>query len=736
MWRILIGLLAALALSACDLSGGPKGSSTSAFVPAAQGGTLEVAGARLVIPPAALSQDTTVTLEVKEKPLEPADNPMRPVGPPVRVDLGGASLKQPASLQAPYTPDSQPAYYLYLETSPDHAGDGGPATYVRPIPGLSLSAIRAQGNPLTLDVPRGGLYTPVRVQQVPTEGGDSPLQVPFYWQAGYPWCSPTSMAMLINYFKPLPGINGRKGAPTGRVANYTLTDMLDWPAGQTGWVGDFVKNTGVPQHLWSWLRWDPNLMPSAPFTAYAIQLTTGFFGLGPKRPLVTTSDRQSHAFVIVGANGKGVYINDGNARWNGTHPFMSWQQFKDWTCKLKDPNDPSKGCSSEPNEELGTLVIYGEPRPEAERRGSIELAPSSLSFLDPRHPSDRSKNLSNGAWDGRYLGGFLFDDAQGFGYIPYDAESGHAIPSSANPLLGFNVVNLTGASLEYEVLVHLHAGGLPSTTRRTLTVGAYNLISTTPYDGLFSLEELAGHKISSLTPAFVEIELRQDGVVQDVKEIHFKATPPTLIPQATITQPAPSATVYRGVPVQLSGFAREGTPSLDLPCERLSWRSSASGDYPGPGCSTSLTFTSNGPRTLTLRAIGRQGAIAEASVNVNVLDPPPNLPPVIDEMHIKDAGGNEIGDGQRVETMKPLNLSVAAHDPEGDPLTYAWSACKPEWTPLECAGLGDLPTDPDGTSSFDPLQRGFGTWTFYLSARDGHSATSRTRTITIAQVIK
>lgn len=730
MRKTLVGILAALTLSACNLSGGGKDSSTSAFIPAAQGGTLETAGAKLVILAGALSQDSTVTLEVGEKPVEPADNPMQPVGPAVRVDLGGASLKQPASLQAPYTPDSQPAYYLYLETSPDNAKDGGPATYVRPIPGLSLNAVQAQGNPLTLEVPRGGLYTPVVVRQVPTEGGDNPLQVPFYWQAGYPWCSPTSMAMLINYFKPLPGINGRPfGAPTGRVANYTLTDMLDWPAQQSGWVGDFVKNTGVPEQLWKWLRWDPNLMPSAPFTAYAIQLTTGFFGLGPARPLVATSDRQWHAFIIAGANGNGVFINNSNDRWNGFHPFMTWKQFKEWTCKLKDPNNPSKGCSSEPNQDLSTLVIYGEPRPEAERRGSLELAPSSLSIYDPY-----ATLLSSSKWDGRYLGGYLFDDTQGFGYIPYDADSGRAIPSSANPRLSFNVVNLTGAPLEYEVLVRLHAGSLPSTTRRTLTVGTYSLASITPYDGLFSLEELAGHKISSLTPAFIEIELRQDGVVQDVKEIRFKATPPTLIPQVTITQPAPNATVYRGVPVQLSGFAREGTPSLDLPCERLSWRSSVSGEFPGSGCSTSLTFTTNGPRTLTLRAIGRQGAIAEASVNV--VDPPPNQPPVIDEMHIKDANGNDIGDGQRVETMRPLSLSVVAHDLESDPLSYSWSACKPEWTPLECAGLGKLPTNPDGTASFDPLQRGFGTWTFYLFVNDGHSTSSRTRTITVAQVIK
>lgn len=113
-----------------------------------------------------------------------------------------------------------------------------------------------------------------------------------------------------------------------------------------------------------------------------------------------------------------------------------------------------------------------------------------------------------------------------------------------------------------------------------------------------------------------------------------------------------------------------------------------------------------------------------------------NLPPIIDEMHIKDTSGNELGDGQRVETMQPLGLWVVAHDPEGDPLSYTWSACKPGWTPLECAGLGALPTNPDGSSSFAPLERGFGTWNFYLNVYDGHTVSTRTRTITVAQVIK
>jgi len=123
---------------------------------------------------------------------------------------------------------------------------------------------------------------------------------------------------------------------------------------------------------------------------------------------------------------------------------------------------------------------------------------------------------------------------------------------------------------------------------------------------------------------------------------------------------------------------------------------------------------------------------------VTVTDPPANLPPVIDAMHIRDSNGNEVGDGQAVATKYALSLSVQAHDPDGDPIAYGWSACMPGWTPLQCAENGGLPTAADGSASFDPVQHGYGTWTFRVTADDGHHdlATIQSRTITIDQDVR
>ncbi len=197
--------------------------------------------------------------------------------------------------------------------------------------------------------------------------------------------------------------------------------------------------------------------------------------------------------------------------------------------------------------------------------------------------------------------------------------------------------------------------------------------------------------------------------------------------------------VYRGIATQLSGYANDinrltGQPTDLVPCNQMSWTSSVASDVVPASCTGNVTFTSNGSRTLTLTAIGKFGAKGSASVTINVTDPPPNLAPVIDEFHIKDNLGNEVGDGQVVTTNVALNLTVKAHDPENDQIHYVWSACLKGWTALQCSLNGNLPTNADGSSSF----LGVGTYTFWITADDGQHtyATIASRTITINPAVR
>src|SRR5262249_48467899 len=176
--------------------------------------------------------------------------PSRGVVPSFRVARGGAIPTQPASLSTPFTAGSQPAYYLFLETGPAQGTGAGNETWVRPIADLSNEAVIPPGVQLTVPVTRAATYQVVLVQPAPTGGGDSSLQVPFYGQWGYPWCAPTSMSMLINYFEPLPGLDNRPDAPEGRVSNYFLTTFDRQSPTSGASVEDSVQLPGVPQELW------------------------------------------------------------------------------------------------------------------------------------------------------------------------------------------------------------------------------------------------------------------------------------------------------------------------------------------------------------------------------------------------------------------------------------------------------------------------------------------------------
>ncbi len=143
-------------------------------------------------------------------------------------------------------------------------------------------------------------------------------------------------------------------------------------------------------------------------------------------------------------------------------------------------------------------------------------------------------------------------------------------------------------------------------------------------------------------------------------------------PVPVIERPLPGETIYQGLPFRLRGSASDrNEPGQTLACGGLIWRSSLVADpLPGFGCEVPVTFTTTGPRTLTLYGTDPQGETSSTSVLVNVLPPPANLPPAVAVRSPEP--GSVAGPDER------FTVAGLAVDPEGaTPLTYRWTVTYP-----------------------------------------------------------
>ncbi len=142
-------------------------------------------------------------------------------------------------------------------------------------------------------------------------------------------------------------------------------------------------------------------------------------------------------------------------------------------------------------------------------------------------------------------------------------------------------------------------------------------------------------------------------------------------PTVQITAPTDGAEVFRGAGVVLRGSGDDvNEPGGELECEDLVWTSSVPGDadFPTTGCEVQVTFPTNGARTLTLTGTDGRGATGTDTVSVNVVEPPPNLPPNVQITSPSDHPE------PAPPIDQPLTLSATVSDPENDlPLTYQWT---------------------------------------------------------------
>lgn len=586
MRLLWLGLIA-LALAACTAAGTPSTGTVSKAIPAQSGGSLELGGAKLVIPAGALNQDSTVRLTVSDKPQGVAGDPISPSGAAINVDLGGAALSQAADLTLPAVQAGDPDYTAIEEFS------GGVRTVrAGKAAGASVGSLKQAASGLVYSSTRfnkNSSYYLVSVAPFSRPDGE-PLQVPFYWQAAGFWSSPTALAMMLNYFQ-------LGGYP--QYANNTVLPQCpacsatSWPGlydiawasklyQSDKWPSEHLQDLGADPKYYLERSWDANMIATKFFEA-TIKLTNAGFNLFgttfPPRPvLVSWLDGDfpavRRAQVIVGSTDKTVWINDPRDRWSGSHPFKTWAGF--YAQKFYTQNDGTV---------LRTTVMANlVPKPQT---GSLELAP-----LNNSEDSNRTLLFRNGAnqalskwvWsyaDGKYSGYFYGDE--GVAKLSPDNELGRIIPVSSRLEFSFNVVNLTAQTQTYTAALLLTGCAFVSSDPRCyqstdVTVPAYSRAPVTLSFGKLS----DGLGLSASGTQWLEVSLRDQGnTFTERHSIRFKVGPDP-IAQVGILQPADGASFKADAASGLYTLTMQGSGQLGdgsaLPAVQLRWSYTVAGN--------------------------------------------------------------------------------------------------------------------------------------------------------------
>jgi subtilisin family serine protease len=148
-------------------------------------------------------------------------------------------------------------------------------------------------------------------------------------------------------------------------------------------------------------------------------------------------------------------------------------------------------------------------------------------------------------------------------------------------------------------------------------------------------------------------------------------------PVVQITRPTGGEVIPPGTPYLVRATATDpNQPGGRLDCDRLRWTSSAAADpFPRTGCSAEITFSTAGPRTLTVTGTDPRGATASDSVQVSVGATPPDAP------------------APQVEILNPADGTTIANRPAGL-LALRWQATDPAGAGLQHRWTVSYPYDP------------------------------------------
>ena len=616
--RLILLLFGLTLLVACGGQGTtPSSGTVSKTIPASSGGTLEVGGAKLSIPPGALDKDSTVKLTVGAKPQAVSGDPLSPAGAAVGVDLGGGVLSKPADLTLPAETNSDPDYLAVEEVNSDSRSVHAGAT-------ASSSSVRAQGvssvGYKTTLFNSNSSYSLVRVAPFFQPTGE-PLKVPFFWQTQDNWwSSPTALAMMLNYFvlsgydsqNPLGTILPK--CPTCTSLTYPLpTDIATASKIHLAdkWPSEHLKDLGTDPKWYIERSWDAGMIGSKFFKAAVMLTNAGFLGVKPRPVLVTWLENDGgqpgprRAQLVVGSSDTTVWINDPRDRWSGSHPYKSWPDFYAQKFYQKDGTVLRTTVMSEQlltKPQTGSLELSGFDNSENPYR--------SLVFFD-------INNQVIAAWNWRWpyessaYNGPYFSEVGG-NTLPLDPEVGRILPISSALGFSFKVVNLTPTPQTYTVDLVLPAcpfGASDSRCRQSRDLSVAGFDRADAYLKFDSLVASLGAGAFGLK--WLELSLR-DGANSFTERhaIKFKIGPN---PSAFVRIASPNdGDAYTRNPGQgTATLALKGSGQLldgsAIPNAQLQWSASLNGgafSSLGAGSNLSANF---GPGQYQLKLEGSDG---------------------------------------------------------------------------------------------------------------------------------
>ncbi|HET8984889.1 MAG TPA: hypothetical protein VFN03_03920, partial [Trueperaceae bacterium] len=168
-------------------------------------------------------------------------------------------------------------------------------------------------------------------------------------------------------------------------------------------------------------------------------------------------------------------------------------------------------------------------------------------------------------------------------------------------------------------------------------------------------------------------------------------------PQVFMSSPFNDQEFYRGQPLKLRASSYDTSePGFALDCDtQMVWSSSVPGDaLPVIGCDATVSFATDGTRTLTLTGADSHGGFASISVDVTVGPPPSNLPPVVNV--------TSPADGISVGPDTVLVLTGTAVDPESAGIqSVVWDVLN-NYDPFTGTGGNTFPVTLTGGNQWRP----------------------------------